>query len=220
MWKLEVKYINAKKTVSIAANAMAEDDSQPSVLSKTQIDDATGPNNTPQQTVSIAANAMAEDDPQPSVLSKTQLLVQTTLLNRQSALQLMPWQRTTPSLPSCQRLSYWSKQHSSTEPSIVETIPPTERNEMLPPPSKRYKPSLLDHVTPSGVSAVRPSSKGKVFQRKKTSWQQTEVQAVERHMNRFIISGIVPAKNDCKKCLRAEPEAPEPGLVESVILRL
>ncbi|KAM9461572.1 uncharacterized protein Hap1MRO34_004421 isoform 2-T4 [Clarias gariepinus] len=174
------------KTVSIAANAMAEDDSQPSVLSKTQIGDSTVPNNTPQQTVSIAANAMAEDDSQPSLWSKTQIDDATGPNNTPQqtvsiAANAMAEDDSQPS--PCQRLSYWSKQHSSTEPSIVETLPPTERNEMLPPPSKRYKPSLLDHVTPSGVSAVRPFSKGKVFQRKKTSWQQTEVQAVERHID-------------------------------------
>ncbi|KAL1268690.1 hypothetical protein QQF64_034053 [Cirrhinus molitorella] len=47
---------------------------------------------------------------------------------------------------------------------------------------------------------------GKTTQ-KRTPWQQTEVQAVERHLKRFIISGTVPAKSDCEKCLRAEPEA-------------
>ena len=47
---------------------------------------------------------------------------------------------------------------------------------------------------------------GKATQ-KKTPWQQTEVQAVERQMNRFITSCIVPSKSDCDKCLRAEPEA-------------
>ncbi|XP_048846145.1 uncharacterized protein LOC125717126 isoform X17 [Brienomyrus brachyistius] len=92
------------------------------------------------------------------------------------------------------------------EPSAEEILPPTERNEMPPPPSKRHKPLPLDDTSPSVVSTVRPSSKGKVTQ-KKRPWQQTEVQAVERHMNRFIISGIVPAKSDCERCLRAEPEA-------------
>uniref|UniRef100_A0A3B4ZW97 Si:ch73-211l13.2 n=1 Tax=Stegastes partitus TaxID=144197 RepID=A0A3B4ZW97_9TELE len=43
--------------------------------------------------------------------------------------------------------------------------------------------------------------------RKKTPWQQTEVQAVERHMNKFIISCTLPAKTDCERCLKAEPEA-------------
>lgn len=42
---------------------------------------------------------------------------------------------------------------------------------------------------------------------KKNPWQQTEVQAVERHMMHFITSCTVPAKSDCEKCLRAEPEA-------------
>ncbi|KAK9966117.1 hypothetical protein ABG768_003245 [Culter alburnus] len=47
---------------------------------------------------------------------------------------------------------------------------------------------------------------GKITQRKKP-WQQTEVQAVERHMMHFITSCTVPAKSDCEKCLKAEPEA-------------
>ncbi len=48
---------------------------------------------------------------------------------------------------------------------------------------------------------------GKGTQKKKTPWQQTEVQAVEKHMRRFITSCIVPNKSDCQKCLKAEPEA-------------
>ncbi|XP_067243639.1 uncharacterized protein [Chanodichthys erythropterus] len=47
---------------------------------------------------------------------------------------------------------------------------------------------------------------GKITPRKKP-WQQTEVQAVERHMMHFITSCTVPAKSDCEKCLKAEPEA-------------
>ncbi|XP_050965197.1 uncharacterized protein rnf214 isoform X2 [Labeo rohita] len=84
-----------------------------------------------------------------------------------------------------------------------ETLPPAERNEM-PPPPKRQKPP--DEEVPSGASAVRPSFKGKITH-KKNPWQQTEVQAVERHMMRFITSFTVPAKSDCEKCLEAEPEA-------------
>lgn len=45
------------------------------------------------------------------------------------------------------------------------------------------------------------------MQRKKCPWQKTEVQAVERHMMKFIKSFIVPGKLDCEKCMRAEPEA-------------
>ncbi|KAL7877361.1 hypothetical protein SRHO_G00040040 [Serrasalmus rhombeus] len=49
--------------------------------------------------------------------------------------------------------------------------------------------------------------KGKATQKKKRPWKQPEVQAVERHMNRFITACTVPAKSDCERCLRAEPEA-------------
>ncbi|XP_056623629.1 uncharacterized protein LOC130436722 isoform X2 [Triplophysa dalaica] len=42
---------------------------------------------------------------------------------------------------------------------------------------------------------------------KKNPWQPPEVQAVERHMMHFITSCTVPAKSDCEKCLRAEPDA-------------
>ncbi|XP_054874448.1 uncharacterized protein LOC118470783 isoform X2 [Amphiprion ocellaris] len=84
-----------------------------------------------------------------------------------------------------------------------ETLPPTERNEM-PPPPKRFKPLPSDDNVASGVTS---SSKGKSTRTKKTPWQQTEVQAVERHMKRFITSFTVPTKSDCEKCLHAEPEA-------------
>ncbi|KAG7999744.1 hypothetical protein GBF38_000001 [Nibea albiflora] len=110
--------------------------------------------------------------------------------------------------------------------SAEETFHHTDRNEMPPQPSKRREPpqpskrrepprpskrreppSSEDEIS-SGVSAVKPSSKGKgPLKKKKTPWQQTEVQAVERHMNRFITSCVVPGKSDCERCLNAEPEA-------------
>ncbi|KAI4889246.1 hypothetical protein NFI96_027659 [Prochilodus magdalenae] len=88
------------------------------------------------------------------------------------------------------------------EASAVETLPPSLRNDMPPPHNTCEQTS---DERPSGASVMR-SSKGKVTP-KKTPWQQTEVQAVERHMNRFLTSCIVPSKSDCEKCLRAEPEA-------------
>ncbi|XP_005171592.1 uncharacterized protein isoform X1 [Danio rerio] len=51
-----------------------------------------------------------------------------------------------------------------------------------------------------------PTVIGKRVQ-KKQPWQQTEVQAVERHMMNFITSCTVPAKSHCESCLQAEPEA-------------
>ncbi|KAG8010910.1 hypothetical protein GBF38_010212 [Nibea albiflora] len=115
---------------------------------------------------------------------------------------------------------------SSKDSSAEETFHHTDRNEMPPQPSKRREPpqpskrrepprpskrreppSSEDEIS-SGVSAVKPSSKGKgPLKKKKTPWQQTEVQAVERHMNRFITSCVVPGKSDCERCLNAEPEA-------------
>ncbi|XP_042612413.1 uncharacterized protein LOC109073813 isoform X2 [Cyprinus carpio] len=90
------------------------------------------------------------------------------------------------------------------EPKAEETLPPPERNKM--PPPKRLKPPSPDEKIPSGASAVRTSLKDKTT-RRKNPWQQTEVQAVERHLMRFITSFTVPAKSDCEKCLKAEPEA-------------
>ncbi|KAL0963942.1 hypothetical protein UPYG_G00315610 [Umbra pygmaea] len=90
------------------------------------------------------------------------------------------------------------------ELSAELALPPTEKNDM-PPPPKRHRPQS-DEEMPTGASAVRPSYKGKSTQ-KKTPWHQTEVQAVERHMKQFITSLTVPAKSDCDKCLKAEPEA-------------
>ncbi|KAL1250632.1 hypothetical protein QQF64_018428 [Cirrhinus molitorella] len=87
------------------------------------------------------------------------------------------------------------------EPSAEMALPSAERN--TSPPPKRSKPSKQ---MPSGASAMRLPCKGKTTQ-KRTPWQQTEVLAVERHLKRCIISGTVPAKSDCEKCLRAEPEA-------------
>ncbi|KAE8298900.1 hypothetical protein D5F01_LYC03409 [Larimichthys crocea] len=65
-----------------------------------------------------------------------------------------------------------------------------------------------DEEDPSIQDGNCPSGDGKApLKKKKTPWQQTEVQAVERHMNRFITSCVVPGKTDCEKCLKAEPEA-------------
>ncbi|XP_068166560.1 uncharacterized protein [Antennarius striatus] len=41
----------------------------------------------------------------------------------------------------------------------------------------------------------------------KHKWQEAEVQAVEKHMMRFIQKHKVPQKDDCIQCLTAEPEA-------------
>ncbi|XP_028274353.1 uncharacterized protein LOC114449059 isoform X3 [Parambassis ranga] len=83
----------------------------------------------------------------------------------------------------------------------------TEGNEITPPPPKRCRPLPSGDATPSGDSILMSFSKGKTVPKKKSPWQQTEVQAVERHMKQFITSCIVPAKSDCEKCLRKEPEA-------------
>ncbi|XP_037392094.1 uncharacterized protein LOC119262817 [Pygocentrus nattereri] len=104
------------------------------------------------------------------------------------------------------------KRSSSTstvdEPSAEESLSPTKKNEMPPPPPpKKYKRLSDEDETPSRFGAMRHSSKGKATQKKKRPWKQTEVQAVERHMNRFITACTVPAKSDCERCLRAEPEA-------------
>ncbi|XP_051918597.1 uncharacterized protein LOC127599016 isoform X2 [Hippocampus zosterae] len=48
---------------------------------------------------------------------------------------------------------------------------------------------------------------GQAPQKKNKRWSHHEVQAVKKHMSRFIASYIVPTKYDCDKCLRAEPEA-------------
>ncbi|XP_043094725.1 uncharacterized protein rnf214 isoform X2 [Puntigrus tetrazona] len=89
------------------------------------------------------------------------------------------------------------------ESVAMEMRPSAERKDM-PPPPKKHKPSLP--LPLSGASAVRSSFQGQTTH-KKNPWQQTEVQAVERHMMRFITSFTVPGKTDCEKCLKAEPEA-------------
>ncbi|KAL7877397.1 hypothetical protein SRHO_G00040400 [Serrasalmus rhombeus] len=92
------------------------------------------------------------------------------------------------------------KRSSSTstvdEPSAEESLSPTKKNEMPPPPPKKYKPLSDEDETPSRFGAMRHSSKGKATQKKKRPWKQPEVQAVERHMNRFITACTVPAKSD------------------------
>ncbi|XP_074527257.1 uncharacterized protein LOC141790983 [Halichoeres trimaculatus] len=54
------------------------------------------------------------------------------------------------------------------------------------------------------IQADSKGSKGKAVHR---TWEKAEVEAVERHMMRFIKKHKVPQKDDCVDCLEAEPEA-------------
>ncbi|CAJ1069453.1 uncharacterized protein LOC117818719 isoform X2 [Xyrichtys novacula] len=54
------------------------------------------------------------------------------------------------------------------------------------------------------VHSDKKGSKSKCIHR---TWEEAEVQAVERHLMRFIKKHKVPQKDDCVECLEAEPEA-------------
>jgi len=41
----------------------------------------------------------------------------------------------------------------------------------------------------------------------KKKWEDSEVKAVERHMIKFIKTCKVPGKQDCERCIHAEPES-------------
>ncbi|KAG8002907.1 N-lysine methyltransferase KMT5A [Nibea albiflora] len=159
------------EVTSITTN-MVEEDSHPSPLSETQMDDATCASNTPEQMTGITTN-MVEEDSHPSPLSETQMDDATCASN-------------TP------------EQGLSTA-CVCENIGPNITF-CVTCPHKGTSPQLTFH---QGLSTA---CKGPL-KKKKTPWQQTEVQAVERHMNRFITSCVVPGKSDCEKCLKAEPEA-------------
>ncbi|XP_016114813.1 uncharacterized protein [Sinocyclocheilus grahami] len=58
---------------SVAANSRAADDSDPSLQSQTQMEDASGQTKSPQQKSSVAANSRAADDSDPSLQSQTQM---------------------------------------------------------------------------------------------------------------------------------------------------
>ncbi|KAM3593454.1 uncharacterized protein V6R79_013299 [Siganus canaliculatus] len=89
-----------------------------------------------------------------------------------------------------------------------DSLAPTERSTMLPAACKRQRtPSPQSDELSEKDCSSKPPSKGRGIQKKKTPWQQKEVQAVEKQMSRFITSCIVPNKSDCEKCLKAEPEA-------------
>ncbi|XP_034547617.1 uncharacterized protein LOC117818719 isoform X2 [Notolabrus celidotus] len=55
--------------------------------------------------------------------------------------------------------------------------------------------------------SVNPDKKGSKSKSIHRTWEEAEVQAVERHMMRFIQRQKVPQKDDCVECLEAEPEA-------------
>ncbi|KAM3618408.1 uncharacterized protein V6R79_020019 [Siganus canaliculatus] len=96
----------------------------------------------------------------------------------------------------------------SAEAVADDSLAPTERSTMLPAACKRQRtPSPQSDELSEKDCSSKPPSKGRGTQKKKTPWQQKEVQAVEKQMSRFITSCIVPNKSDCEKCLKAEPEA-------------
>ncbi|XP_061620861.1 uncharacterized protein LOC133473276 isoform X1 [Phyllopteryx taeniolatus] len=70
--------------------------------------------------------------------------------------------------------------------------------------SKTEETAPLEEATCSTTIDV---TLGKARQKTSTQWSQQEVQAVKKHMSRFITSCIVPGKNDCEECLRADPKA-------------
>ena len=41
----------------------------------------------------------------------------------------------------------------------------------------------------------------------KRNWTQEEHAAVQRHLKRFIVMNQVPEKEDCQRCITAEPQA-------------
>ncbi|XP_073730464.1 uncharacterized protein [Misgurnus anguillicaudatus] len=41
----------------------------------------------------------------------------------------------------------------------------------------------------------------------KRKWEEVEVKAVEKHLMKFIKTCKVPGKQDCERCIQAEPEA-------------
>ncbi|RVE63373.1 hypothetical protein OJAV_G00135680 [Oryzias javanicus] len=88
------------------------------------------------------------------------------------------------------------------EPTAECSLASSDRNEGSPPQPKRSRGPSID----KSVSAPK-SLKGKVDNKKKTPWTQTEIQAVDRQMSTFIRSCRVPGKTDCEKCLASEPEA-------------
>ncbi|XP_037397370.1 histone-lysine N-methyltransferase set-1-like [Pygocentrus nattereri] len=65
--------VKTQQISSIQADTMAACNFGRTLLSKSQMDDATGPTNTTQQISSVTDNAMVAHDSRPSLLSKTQM---------------------------------------------------------------------------------------------------------------------------------------------------
>ncbi|XP_059403077.1 uncharacterized protein LOC132134509 [Carassius carassius] len=200
---------------SVAIKTSAASASDPSLQSETQMDDESAQINSPQQMKDSGELFDSTPDYVPDTTSDSDVSLTLNPTKRQLLDELDIDESGSASSPDCDTTTS-DKMHSlaseasgtgeepSSKPSAEVALPPTEGNDMPPPPKRPRPPS--DEEMPTGASAVRPSSKGKSSQ-KKTPWQQTEVQAVERHMKRFITSLTVPAKSDCDKCLKAEPEA-------------
>ncbi|XP_052426266.1 uncharacterized protein LOC127968823 isoform X16 [Carassius gibelio] len=62
-------------------------------------------------------------------------------------------------------------------------------------------------VCENGTLPADPVSKKKRGYVKKTAWNKLEIQAVEKHMMRFINNHKIPGKADCMRCKEAEPLA-------------
>uniref|UniRef100_A0A1A7YM80 Uncharacterized protein n=2 Tax=Iconisemion striatum TaxID=60296 RepID=A0A1A7YM80_9TELE len=77
--------------------------------------------------------------------------------------------------------------------------------------SSLFGPEHLDHqrkTTTSSIIAEYERKYGKALQFKtKPKWDEAEVRAVEKHLMRFIQEHKLPQKDDCVRCLEAEPRA-------------
>ncbi|KAL0967027.1 hypothetical protein UPYG_G00303650 [Umbra pygmaea] len=90
------------------------------------------------------------------------------------------------------------------ELSAELALPPTEKNDM-PPPPKRHRPQS-DEEMPTGASAVRPSYKGKSTQ-KKTPWHQTEVERCAVLAERLALFQVLVDHRDALDQLTKRPLA-------------
>ncbi|XP_039517285.1 uncharacterized protein LOC120471523 [Pimephales promelas] len=71
--------------------------------------------------------------------------------------------------------------------------------------SQTTAPAETDQPVPSNQSVSEVDQGSSNAPKKK--WEDSEVKAVERHMMKFIKTCKVPGKQDCERCIHAEPEA-------------
>ncbi|XP_014868173.1 PREDICTED: uncharacterized protein LOC106933438 [Poecilia mexicana] len=103
-----------------------------------------------------------------------------------------------------------SSKKSSKSRTAKKKHKPQQSSETSQAPNGEQEAREKPSAGPSSASSHSKSQKGKgssLLHKPKPKWDEAEVCAVEKHLMRFIKEHTLPQKDDCTRCLEAEPRA-------------